>query len=158
MSCPPRASAFVLLSAALGALGACASAPVQPPTMQVAGLRLGQLGLTGISLDVNFRVRNPNPKAIDIERFEYDLFLNGQRLGKGYEPRRLKIRAYADEQVVSRFDLNLLSLAGAVKAVLDEDLVDARVEGVFFIKGSESTPFQAQAQVSLHKRGERPPN
>ena len=133
------------------ALAACASAPVQPPTMQVAGLRVGKMGLTGVALDVNFRVRNPNQKAVDIERFEYDLFVNGQRLGKGYQPSRVKIEPFADQQVVSRFDLNLLRLPGAVKAILGEDRVDAHVEGVFFIKGSGPTPFQADAQVALGK-------
>ena len=130
-------------------LGACASAPVRPPTMQVAGLRVGDLGLTGVALDVKFRVRNPNHKAIKIDRFEYDLVVNGRRLGRGFQAEPVRIEPFRDEEVVSRFDLNLLSLPGAVKSMLGEREVDAHVEGVFFMKGQDPWPFASDARISL---------
>jgi LEA14-like dessication related protein len=148
-----RSSAPWFATLALGGLvAACASAPVQPPTLQVAGLKVGDMGLTGVSLEVKFRVRNPNQSAIKIERFDYELVVNGQRLGKGYQPYGLKVEAYRDEEVVSRFDLNLLSLPGVVKSVLGEKQADAHVEGLFYIKGQDPVPFASDARIDLSRR------
>ena len=137
---------------ALALAGACASAPLQPPTLQVAGLKVGDMGLTGVSLDVKFRVRNPNQKAIKIDRFEYELVMNGQRLGKGFQPYGVQVEPFQDQEVVSRFDLNLLSLPGVVKSVLGEKEADAHVEGLFYIKGQPPLPFASDARIDLSRR------
>lgn len=147
---PHAPLAAVLALAALA--GACASAPLRPPTMQVAGLKVGDLGLTGVALDVKFRVRNPNEKAIKIDRFDYELVVNGQRLGKGFQPYGVKVEAFQDQEVVSRFDLNLLSLPGVVKSVLGEKQADAHVEGLFYIKGQDPMPFASDARIDLSRR------
>ncbi|HEY5906713.1 MAG TPA: LEA type 2 family protein [Vicinamibacteria bacterium] len=132
--------------------GACASAPLRPPSMQVAGLKVGEMGLTGVSLDVRFRVRNPNERAIKIERFEYELAVNGQNMGRGFQPYDVKIEPFEDREVVSRFDLNLLKLPGVVKSVLGEKQVDAHVEGLFYVKGTSPLPFSSDARIDIGKR------
>jgi LEA14-like dessication related protein len=147
---PARVRALPLVLAVFGA--ACASAPLRPPTMQVAGLKVGDMGITGMSLDVKFRVRNPNERAIKVERFEYELSVNGQNLGRGFQPYDVKIESYEDREVVSRFDLNLLKLPGVVKSVLGEKQVDAHVEGLFHVKGSSPLPFSSDARIDLSKR------
>ena len=146
----PRYPVSVIVALAL--VSGCASAPLQAPTLQVAGLKVGDMGLTGVSLDVKFRVRNPNQKAVKIDRFDYELVVNGQRLGKGFEPHGLKVEAYQDQEVVSRFDLNLLSLPGVVKSVLGEKEADAHVEGLFYIKGEQPLPFASDARIDLSRR------
>jgi LEA14-like dessication related protein len=133
-----------------GLLAACASAPLRPPTLQVAGLKVGDMGLTGVSLDVKFRVRNPNEKAVKVERFEYELAVNGQNLG--FQPYDVKIEPFEDREVVSRFDLNLLKVPGVVKSVLGEKQVDAHVEGLFYLKGQSPLPFSSDARIDLAKR------
>jgi LEA14-like dessication related protein len=110
------------------------------------------MGLTGVSLDVRFRVRNPNESKIKIDRFEYDLTVNGQRLGRGFVPQSLEIEPFLDQEVVSRFDLNLLSLPGVVRSILGEKVVAAHVEGLFHVKGGDPMPFASDAQVDLAKR------
>jgi hypothetical protein len=78
-----------MLRSSLGAIVAlafvqgCASAPVQPPTLQVAGLKVGDVGLTGVSLEVKFRVRNPNQKAVKIDRFIRDVEASMKAATKG---------------------------------------------------------------------------
>ena len=110
------------------------------------------MGLTGVSLEVKFRVRNPNQKAITIDRFDYELVVNGQRLGKGFEAHGVKVEPYQDQEVVSRFDLSLLSLPGVVKSVLGEKQADAHVEGLFYIKGQNPLPFASDARIDLSRR------
>lgn len=140
------------LLGALVALAACAT--VKPPTLQVEGLKIGKFGVTGVAMDVHFRVRNPNPEPLFIERFEYELFMNGNRLGRGYEPDPLRIDGFREERVSSRFDLNLLSLPGTVKDLINDDRARARAKGTFFVRqrdgGLKKLGFDADAQVDIN--------
>jgi LEA14-like dessication related protein len=143
-----RCVALLGLGVALG----CAT--VKPPTLQVEGLKIGKLGVTGLAMDVSFRVRNPNPDPMLIERFEYELFLNGNRLGRGYEPNAVNVGGFQEERVSSRFDLNFLSLPGTVKDLLKDDRAKARAKGTFYVRqssgGLKKLGFDADAQVDIN--------
>jgi len=115
---------------------------------------MADMGITGAALNVGFRVRNPNPEAVVIEKLEYELFLNGKRLGRGYEPKGFTLEGFAEDKIMSRFDINLLSLPAAVKEVLDDDRGKARVKGNFYIRrgdGLKKLGFDADAIVDLRK-------
>lgn len=116
------------------ALLSAACATLQPPRVQVQRLGRPQMGLTGATLDVTFNVRNPNPDAITIERVQYDLFLNGQRVGDGFITQSVEVAGFGEARMSSRFDLNYLRVPGAVKSILDRDRVDARTRGRFFMR------------------------
>lgn len=139
---------------ALGALLLAGCATVKAPILQVEGLKMGKLGVTGAGMEVAFRVRNPNPEAMLIERFDYELFVNGHRLGRGFQPDAVDLAGFKDERVVSHFDINFLSLPGAVKAVLDDDRADAKVKGHFYVRqgsGLKRLGFDADAEVDIKK-------
>ena len=145
-----RVLAGAVLVAALGLTG-CAS--VKPPTLAVEGLRIGKLGITGATMEVGFKLRNPNPEPMLVERFEYELFLNGQRLGRGYEPSAVKLPGFGEERVTSRFDLNFLSVPGVVKKLIDDDKAKARAKGNFFVRDGDKLKklgFDADASVDIH--------
>jgi LEA14-like dessication related protein len=136
------------------AVAAPACATTKPPTMQVEKLRIDKLRVTGAGLEVAFRLRNPNPEPLFIERFEYELFLNGHRLGRGYYPDKVDLGGFRDERVVSRFDLNFLSLPGVVKELLDDKRADARVKGDFYVRrgdGSRKMGFSHNATIDLER-------
>jgi LEA14-like dessication related protein len=131
-------------------MSACAT--VKAPILAVDGLKLGDMGLSGVAVDVGFRVRNPNPEPIRIERFEYELFVNGNRLGRGFESKGLDLQGYGETKVRTRFDVNLLRLPGAVKDVLGQDRVKARAKGKFYATGSfgkKELGFDSDAEVDL---------
>ncbi len=140
------------LAAVLAAFGLSACSSVKPPTLSVEALRIGKLGITGATMDIGFKLRNPNPEAMLVERFEYELFLNGQRLGRGYEPAAVKLAGFGEERVTSRFDLNFLSVPGVVKKLLDDDKAKARAKGNFFVRDGDSLKkigFDADASVDI---------
>jgi LEA14-like dessication related protein len=143
----------LLAAAALVGLAACAS--VKAPILRVDGLRLGKPGITGASMEVTFALRNPNPEAMLVERFDYELFVNDQRLGRGFQPAAVDLPGFGEQRVTSRFDLNFFSLPGAVKAVLADDRAQARVKGDFFVRqqggGSKKLGFEADAEVDITK-------
>lgn len=150
-----RPDRFVRALAPLGLallLGGCAT--LKAPILQVEGLKLGKLGVTGAAMEVAFRVRNPNPESMLVERFDYELFVNGHRLGRGFQPDALELPGFKEERVVSRFDLNFLSLPGAVKAVLEDDRAKAKVKGHFYVAqagGLKKLGFSSDAEVKINR-------
>ena len=139
---------------ALAAIGLPACATLKTPTLSVEALKVGKVGITGVTMNVGFKVRNPNADPLLIERFEYELFLNGNRLGRGYQPDALRIDGFREERVTSRFDLNFLHVPGAVKDLIDDDRVKARAKGTFFVReagGLKKLKFDADAEVDIHK-------
>jgi LEA14-like dessication related protein len=139
----------VPLSLAVG----CAA--VKAPILAVDSLKLGNMGITGVTVDVAFRVRNPNPEPMKVDRFEYELFVNGNRLGRGFESKGFDLPGFGEETVRSRFDVNLLGLPGAVKEVLQEDRVKARAKGRFYASGEfgrKELGFDSDAEVGLGRR------
>jgi LEA14-like dessication related protein len=129
---------------------ACATA--RAPALRLQALDFGRVGVTGAAVNVSFLVRNVNPEPLLIERFEYELEVNGHRLGRGYYAEPIRLDAFGEERVVSRFDLNFFRLPGAVKAVLDEDRARARARGRFFVRRGRSLTelrFDTDAEVRI---------
>lgn len=142
-----------LAAAALAALALAGSAcGAKAPILAVDGLKVGDMGITGVAVDVRFRVRNPNPDPLNIERLEYELFLNGNRLGRGFESSGLQLAGFGEGKITSRFDVNFLSLPGTVKDLLRDDWVQARVKGHFYTSGNRRLGFSSDAKVNLHDR------
>ncbi len=140
---------------AVAAIGLSACATLKPPTLAVEALKIGKVGITGVTMNVGFKVRNPNPEPLLIERFEYELFLNGNRLGRGYQPDTVNVDGFREERVTSRFDLNFLQVPGAVKDLIDQDRVRARAKGTFFVRessgGLKKLKFDEDAEVDISK-------
>lgn len=128
----------------------CASA-MKPPSLQVAALKFNGIGLTGAKLDVSFNIRNTNPDRLVIDRFEYELFLDGKRLGRGYYTEPMDLAGFADQRVLSAFDINFLSVPGTVKTILQEDHVTAHVEGTFYTHGGRKLKFANEADINLQR-------
>ncbi len=142
-------------AAGLALLTLASPACVKAPILAVDGLKVGDMGITGVALDVRFRVRNPNPEPLNIDRMEYELFVNGNRLGRGFDSKGLPLAGFGEGKVQSRVDVNFLALPGAIKDVLHQDRVKARVKGQFYTSGhygNKRLGFDADAEVNLHDR------
>lgn len=129
-----RMSFKIAILLVVTSLTAAGCATLQPPRVQVQRLGQPQVGLTGATFDVTFSVRNPNPDSITIERVQYDLFLNGVRVGDGFITQSVEVAGFGEARMTSRFDLNYLRVPGAAKSIMDRDRVDARTRGRFFMR------------------------
>lgn len=146
---------LVLVGAAL-LWAACAS--VKPPAVRVAGVHLDGVSLTGARVDVGLQIRNVNPEDLHIERFDYEVKLNGQVLGHGYSADPLMLAGFKEDKVVSRVDVNLLKVPGVVKNALDKDRVQAEVKGTFYVRegsGLRKIKFGSHGNVDLNRDGKR---
>ena len=137
---------------------ACAS--LKPPSVRVSGIHLDGVSLTGARVDVGLQIRNVNPEDLQIERFDYEVKLNGKILGRGFQSEPLMLRGFAEDRVVSRLDVNFLRIPGAVKSALDRDKVDAEVKGTFYVRdgsGLRKIKFGSHGNVSLDRPGSQRP-
>ncbi len=151
-----RSSHLLVLVGSAVLWTACAS--VKPPSVRVAGLHLDGISLTGARVDVGLEIRNVNPESLQIERFDYEVKLNGQLLGRGYSSDPLMLGGFKEDKVVSRVDVNLLRVPGAVKNVLDKDKVDAEIKGTFYVRegsGIRKIKFGSRGNVDLNRDGKR---
>lgn len=145
-----RFALFALVCAAAG----CAS--LKTPAVRVSGIHLDGVSLTGARVDVGLDIRNVNPQDLQIERFEYEIKLNGQILGRGFQSDPLMLAGFKEDKVVSRVDVNFLKIPGAVQRVLDRDRVDAEVKGTFYVKdgtGLRKLHFGSRGDVDLNRDG-----
>jgi LEA14-like dessication related protein len=142
----------IALLLALG-LGGCG---LKAPSMQLEHLRVDKVNVTGMKLGVKFQVRNPNPEPLRVQNFEYEMKLNGRRLGRGYHPESFELEGFGTRSVETTFDLNFLSVPSGVKRVLDRDRVRAEVKGNFFVREPGSADlkrlgFKSDAEVRLDR-------
>lgn len=140
--------------AAVGAVLLASCATTKSPTLQVQKLTMSGVGITGARMNVTFTVRNPNPEDLRIERFEYELVLNGRSLGRGYEPNPVSVRGFGEERVVSRFDLNFLKLPAGIKEVLEDNEARAQARGTFYVRRGQSLKkmgFDSDVRVDLSR-------
>ena len=140
-----------LLAAAFVASG-CAS--LKPPAVRVSGIRLDGISLTGARVDVGLDIRNVNPEPLQIERFDYEIKVNGKVLGRGFQPEPLMLQGFKEDKVVSRVDVNFLRVPGAVKEALEDDRVDAEIKGHFYVRegsGVKKIGFGTRGKVDLNK-------
>jgi LEA14-like dessication related protein len=145
----------VLALIPLTLLGPACANRIKAPTLQIEGLHLEKVRLQGVGMGVNFRVRNVNPEELIIEKFEYELKVNGHRLGRGYHPNSVRVSGFGDEKLASRFDINFLALPGTVKNVLDRDRVKANAKGAFYVRRADGSlkklKFHSDASVNLNR-------
>jgi LEA14-like dessication related protein len=139
------------LCAAMGAL-LVGCATMKPPQLFVEGLKVDKVRVTGVTMEVAFRIHNTNPEPLNIENMEYQLDLNGVRLGRGYYAEALHLRGFDEAKIVSRFHLNMLSLPAGVQEILSSDRARATVKGAFFVQedgGLRKLRFSTEAEVEL---------
>jgi LEA14-like dessication related protein len=120
----------------------------------VAGIHLAGVSLTGARVDVGLDIRNVNPEDLQIERFEYEVKLNGRTLGRGFGSEPLQLGGFKEDRVISRLDVNFLKVPGVVKESLEKDRVKAEVKGAFYVRegsGLRKIKFGSQGDVDLKK-------
>ncbi len=131
---------------------ACAS--IKPPSVRLSGIHLDSVSLTGARVDVGLQIRNVNPEDLQIERFDYEVKLNGRTLGRGYQSEPLMLRGFQEDRVVTRLDVSFLRIPGAVKDALDRDRADAEVNGTFYVRegsGLRRIRFGSRGDVDLRR-------
>jgi len=147
-----RATWVSVVCASLLASAAC-KRPA-PPIMTIDAVKAVDWSVTGVALDITFKLRNQNPKQLRVERFDYDLFLNGQLVGHGYQPEGFDIAGFSEQKVNSRLDVSFLKAPFAIKQIFKQKSALAKAKGNFYVKlgwATTAVPFDKDMDFTLRQ-------
>lgn len=132
------------------------------PTIELEGIELGSVGLSGGTVLVNVRVENPNPVGFRAEEVNYELFLRGpgettgeegwERLTGGTHEEDIVIGANETRTVQIPVEFRLSDLGPVAQSVLRTGRFNYRVTGDVQVRaaGSRRTvPFRKTGSMSL---------
>ncbi|HET7234228.1 MAG TPA: LEA type 2 family protein [Longimicrobium sp.] len=146
----------VVMAAAV-ALSACTGS-VQRPEIELEGVTLGSVGLTGGTLIANVRVHNPNRFNLRANNLRYQLSLRRNaaapgdstwtRFADGVYPDTLNVRAGQTRTFPIPVSFSFSQLAGAGRSLMDYGRVDYRAQGTVDVR----TPLGTR-EVPFHKTG-----
>ena len=145
------------LAAAALVLSACGG-PVQRPEIDLEGVSLGSVGLSGGTLVANVRVRNPNRFTLRANDLRYQLYLRKAdaqpgdcawtRFADGVYPDTLTVGAGQTRTFPIPVSFSFGQLAGASRQLIGYGRVDYRAEGTVDVR----TPIGTR-EVPFHKVG-----
>lgn len=138
------------------------------PTIEMEGIELGSVGLSGGTILVNVRVENPNPVGFRAERVNYELFLRTprdsadeqgwERLTSGSHEEDIVIRANETRTVQIPVEFRLSELGPVASSILRTGRFNYRVTGDVRVRAAGSTrtvPFRKTGSMSLSLFGSR---
>lgn len=138
------------------------------PTVELEGIELGSVGLSGGTLLVNVRVENPNPVGFRAENVNYEVFLRTpregadeegwERLARGTYEEDIVIRARETRTVQIPVEFRMSDLGPVATSVLRTGRFNYRVTGDVQVRaaGSRRTvPFRKTGSMSLSLFGGR---
>ena len=149
--------AAVLLAAAL--LPAC-TAGLERPEVDLEGLQIGSLGLTGGTLLANVRVENPNRFTLRGDDLRYELFLKKPnssgsgaaagdsawvRIAEGTYEEDLEIRGHESRTFQVPIEFSVADLGSAASSIMRTGRVDYRATGTIDVRtpfGTREVPFR----------------
>jgi LEA14-like dessication related protein len=148
---------MALALAATTMFAACASA-VRRPEIELAGVRVGGIGLRGASLIAELDINNPNDFTIETDSISYELFANTSSDGETWQP--VLQRTYAQRIVIPEdertrveipIEFNYSEMSGAARSVLNRGTFNYRIKGNAYVREplKRTIPFTKSGNVSL---------
>jgi LEA14-like dessication related protein len=132
------------------------------PTIELEGISLGSVGLSGGTLLVNLRVENPNAIGFRADDLRYELFLRApdsdpgsprwDRLAEGMYDEEIVIGARETRTVQVPVEFRLSQLGPAASSVMRSGRVDYRATGTVRVRAagsSRTVPFSKTGNVLL---------
>jgi LEA14-like dessication related protein len=131
---PSRILRAAGMACILAALFACSCAmlqqmaALQAPTLSAEGVRMTGLSFEAADLVLNVAVSNPNPLAVPLSGFDYDLQVETHSLFKGNQASKQTIAAGGKSMIRIPVTLKFADLYEAVTAMKSKDSASYRID------------------------------
>jgi len=122
------------------AVAGCASLARQafaPPQVDVKGVRVRNIGLTGGTLEVTLSLSNPNEYRIDTRRITYNFFVDTTRVVTGAVDRLLTLENKGQTEITLPLSFGYREMGIAMAEFVAKGALNYRVTGEFTL----ATPF-----------------
>lgn len=155
-----RRTMLVAVLALMTLASACTG--FRKPEIELEGISLGSVGLSGGTINVNVRVENPNPVGFRAESINYEMFLRTprdsaddqgwERLTSGTHEEDIVVGARETRVVQIPVEFQLSELGPVASSILRTGRFNYRVTGTVQVRaaGSRRTvPFRKTGSMSL---------
>lgn len=148
----------VLSVAAVALLLTACIGRVRAPTVELAGIRFGGIGLRGATLIAELNIDNPNDFTIETDSitFEFEAANPGEpnewtRVTQGTNTQRYRLEEEKRTEVELPIDFTYAGLSAPVRAILDRGTFNYRVRGQVFVREplKRTVPFSQTGNLSL---------
>jgi len=123
--------------------------PIKPPQVEVESISAEGIGIEGIKLSITLKIINPNPVPMTLDRATFDVYIDGDYVGRGSFP-KTNIRGYSTEYVDTS---TVVSWGGGLKGawnIFSGKLTGSgsvvEIRGNAYI-GSFSIPFHVTKEI-----------
>ena len=143
--------------AAATLLGGCAGLPpgMQPPTVTIADLGMGNAGLFEQQFNLRLRIQNPNPDEFKVDGIAFDLDINGQPFAKGVGNQPVTVPRYGSAfmpvEAVSTLGGSLSFLIRQFGRLIEGNraVLKYRIRGVLSVTGGPRVPFEETGEFDF---------
>jgi len=143
--------------AAATLLGGCAGLPLgmQPPTVTIADLGMGNAGLFEQQFNLRLRIQNPNPDEFKVDGIAFDLDINGQPFAKGVGNQPVTVPRYGSAfmpvEAVSTLGGSLSFLIRPFGRLIEGNraVLKYRIRGVLSVTGGPRVPFEETGEFDF---------
>ena len=154
-----RANKGLLLSAMLIStmLAGCIG-KVRQPEVQLAGVRVGGLGLRGATLIADLEIKNPNSFTIETDSIVYTFEAADPNQAGGWSQvtqgnynQRIQVKDGGKTAVEVPIEFNYTGMSSAMQSILNRGTFNYRVHGAVFVREPlhRTIPFTKSGNVSL---------
>ena len=155
-----RAVAVLLaLGAVAGALGGCgvqqlAKGEIKPPKVTLQGLTLGAPSGAGWPIFATLRLENPNPQALSVLGYDYNLWLEGRSVAQGVSQGEVHLPPAGETVTEFPIVVNLPALMGLLPRALKHQQQQLRYQLAGGVRLSQvlggliRVPFSFQGELS----------
>lgn len=125
---------------------------VQKPQVSVNSVQISAISFQDITLDMELNIYNPNPIAIDLESFDYDLLIEEASLLKGDAQDGLSLEANGSSLITIPLTVDYKDLYQLVSSMKEQDESAYRIDtGFNFI-----LPIIGEQRIELSHSGTFP--
>jgi LEA14-like dessication related protein len=151
---------FIVLCLVLSSCGLrdLASGRIVPPKVEFLGVTIAPPAHQSWPLTARLRLHNPNPEALRILGYDYEVTVAGADLVRGESSESLTLPAGGDSVVEIPVMLKLPALPQAFRTLLLQDKVKYEIAGGFrlaSVLGGLRIPFRFQKEITRQESLER---
>jgi LEA14-like dessication related protein len=156
---PLRSALIFLFATICGGLSGCADvlkvlngADFQTPAVTFERAVPRDLALDRVTIDVTFRIDNPNNLGVDLARLAYDLQIEGHSILSGKPELGVRIPAKGSGELVFPCTIQFTQLANGLQAALSKKIIHWRASGEAGVNspiGIIALPLSAEGDIVM---------
>jgi LEA14-like dessication related protein len=135
-------------------LMSCLSWILEKPSFVLREVTLNPRSFTEMNLLLGLDIQNPNRFELILKSFEFTIYLNNEKIGKGHMKNALLIPSSSTMSVQAPIDVKFKDLGGSLKAIFTGGDLPYKIEGNAIVRtvfGSLNFPFSTEGNTNFGK-------